>query len=100
MTETWSPVCQKCGGRGNAEVTPPANMIFAGRLRPEATKPFKFGDRVRCTRCNAWFTLSAGTEWRSTTKLFRGALPQRVKGEPTEMLEGEGASDETLGGQE
>jgi hypothetical protein len=64
MTQTWSPRCPKCGGPGRAGVTPPPNMIFAGRLRPEATKPYVLGTRVRCRKCNAWFLIGAGTEWR------------------------------------
>jgi hypothetical protein len=64
MNESWSPRCHKCGARGNAVVTPSPNQVFAGRLRPEATKPFVFGTRVRCTKCRTWFTLGPGTEWR------------------------------------
>ena len=64
MAATWSPRCHKCGAPANAEVTPPPEKVFAGRLRPDATAPYKVGDRVRCTRCRSWFTLSEGTEWR------------------------------------
>jgi hypothetical protein len=39
-------------------------MIFAGRLRPEATRPFVAGSRVRCLKCLTWFTIGPGTEWR------------------------------------
>lgn len=69
MTETWSPRCLKCGGPGNAEVTPPPNMVFAGRLRPEATRPFVPGTRVRCRKCLTWFTIGPGTEWRPNTDI-------------------------------
>lgn len=64
MAETWSPRCPKCGGRGNAEVVPPPEKVLAGRLRPDATHPYTLGSRVRCTRCNRWFPIGAGTEWR------------------------------------
>lgn len=78
MTDTWSPRCHKCGGRGNVQVTPPENMIFAGRLRPEATKPYVFGTRVRCTRCNTWFILGHGTEWRANKGERMTHVPEPV----------------------
>lgn len=75
-TDTWSPRCPKCGGRGNAVVTPPPAMIFAGRLRPEATRPYTLGSRVRCTKCNRWFTIGAGTEWKPNPAGLKPSAPE------------------------
>lgn len=104
MTETWSPRCPKCGGRGRAEVTPPANMIFAGRLRPEATKPYVVGTRDRCTRCLSWFTIGLGTEWKPNRadEKPKGPPPAKrpratagdLEGEGWAPEEGEGGSDD------
>lgn len=89
MTGSWSPRCTKCGGRGNAVVTPAPNLIFAGRLRPEATKPYVFGSRVRCTKCLTWFTLGPGTEWRANP----GEVPKHVP----EPESGEGQAGDVSG---
>lgn len=86
MTSSWSPRCHKCGGRGNAEVRPPPTMMFAGRIRPDAMKPFVFGTRVRCTKCLVWFTLGPGTEWRENTAAVKGHVPEPVPIDESESV--------------
>ncbi len=87
MAETWSPRCPKCGGRGKAEVVPPPNMMFAGRLRPDATKPYTAGTRVRCSRCNIWFMIGPGTEWRPNPAGSTAHVPEPAVDEASEASE-------------
>lgn len=76
MSGAWSPFCLKCGARGDAVVRPEARQVFAGRLRPDAIRPFEFGSRVRCTKCRTWFTIGPGTEWREISEAEAAYVPE------------------------
>lgn len=95
-TETWSPRCPRCGGRARAEVTPQPHQIFAGRLRPDAMKPYVPGTRVRCSRCSIWFMIGAGTAWEKNPPR-KTATPEPLPDDETGSTESGAQADDEIG---